>query len=215
MMRAWHGSCISVDMASNPAHPVPTAATREARDASSTGRGPRRRTVLHGLAIGLVSRLARAQDELPTIAVLPPDFLDDHLNPATVDAQNRRLLRMHAQVQDELGARRLYRVVDLAPARPLVDEFVATQAYLYRCPDCAMRIGRQLGTRLVMTSWVQKVSELILNFNVEVYRVASERSVLGKSVDMRGNQDASWERAVRYLVADMADKRAADPAYGI
>jgi hypothetical protein len=44
--------------------------------------------------------------------------------------------------------------------------------------------------------------------------VAEERSVLAKSVDMRGYQDVSWERAVRFLVADMADKRAAHSRYG-
>jgi hypothetical protein len=31
---------------------------------------------------------------------------------------------------------------------------------------------------------------------------------------MRGNDDVSWQRAVRFLVRDMQDKRAANPAYG-
>jgi len=174
-----------------------------------------RRTFCGGLALALALPSARALDGPPTIAVLPLDFLDDHQNPATVQAQLRRLAQAHVQLQQELQSRGLYRVADLAPARTLVDESLATQAYLYRCPDCAARIGRKLGTELVMTSWVQKVSELILNFNVEVFRVASERSVLAKSVDMRGNEDVSWERAVRYLVRDMAEKRAADPGYGV
>jgi hypothetical protein len=176
---------------------------------------PSRRLVLRGLGAALLLPSSTGADGVPpTIAVLPLDFLDDHQNPATVEAQNRRLAHAHQQLQQELQARGLYRVVDLAPAQSLVDEALASQAFLYRCPDCAVRVGRQLGTELVMTSWVQKVSELILNFNVEVFRVAAERSVLAKSVDMRGNQDVSWERAVRFLVADMADKRAADPRYG-
>ena len=39
---------------------------------------------------------------------------------------------------------------------------------LYRCDDCAEQVGTQLGVELVMTPWVQKVSELILNLNVQI-----------------------------------------------
>lgn len=173
-----------------------------------------RRTFVQALALALAPAAARSQQALPSIAVLPLDFVDDHQNPDTVEAQERRLKLAHAQLEQELRDRRLYRVVNAAPARTLVDELLAKQAFLYRCDDCVLQVGRKLGCDLVLASWVQKVSELILNFNVEVWRVADGRSVLSKSVDMRGNQDASWERSVRYLVRDMADKRAANPRYG-
>jgi hypothetical protein len=75
-------------------------------------------------------------------------------------------------------------------------------------------VGRQLGVDLVMTPWVQKVSELILNVNVQIFDVPAGRIIFSKSVDMRGNDDESWRRAVRFLVRDMAEKRAIDPKYG-
>ena len=49
---------------------------------------------------------------------------------------------------------------------------------------------------------------------VLIYDVKAQRVTLTKSVDMRGNDDVSWQRAVRFLVRDMQDKRAANPAYG-
>ena len=61
---------------------------------------------------------------------------------------------------------------------------------------------------------MQKVSELILNFNVQIHDVPAGKVIFSKSVDMRGNEDESWRRAVRYLVRDMAEKRAVNPAYG-
>jgi hypothetical protein len=177
---------------------------------------PHRRSVLRRIAVALCCPLvAVAQQPLRGIAVLPLDFLDDQHNPATVEAQNRRLQNAHAQLQREVAAYGLYRVVDLAPAQELLGQLRAQQEYMHRCPDCALQIGRKLGADLVMTTWVQKVSELILNFNVEIYDIATGRSLLSKSVDMRGNQDASWERAVHYLVRDMAEKRAGDPHYGL
>ena len=66
-----------------------------------------------------------------------------------------------------------------------------------------------------MATWVQKVSELILNFNVEIHDVAQQKVLLSKSVDMRGNEDVSWTRAVHYLVRDMSEKRAKNSKYGL
>lgn len=155
--------------------------------------------------------------EPPRLVVLPPDFLDDHLNPdpEVIAAQQRRLLGLRRQLQDELRGTALYRIADIAPAQAAVDQALHANEFLYRCPDCIATIGRAAQADLAMSCWVQKVSELILNVNVEVFRVASERSVLAKSVDMRGNQDASWTHAVHHLVRSMAEQRAADPAYGL
>ena len=89
------------------------------------------------------------------------------------------------------------------------------QEYLYRCDDCAEQVGRLLGVDLVMATWVQKVSELILNLNVQILDVKTQAVVFTKSVDMRGNQDETWTRAVSYLVRDMAEKRERNPKYGL
>lgn len=183
---------------------------------------PKRRLVLlKGLALaaggGLLLPAARAQGPaLRTLAVVPLDFIEHHPNPdpAVVAAQQRRLPRAHEQLQREIAQRQLYRVLDFAPALPLLASLRNQQEYIHTCVDCAVQLGRKLGAELVMTSWVQKLTELVLNFNVELIDVASEKVRLTKSVDMRSNNDESWERSVRYLVRDMAEKRQADPRYG-
>lgn len=151
---------------------------------------------------------------LRSLAVLDVELIDDHATESTRAETEARLPRATAQLQQELAARHLYRVVDVAPARALEERLREQQEYLHRCADCAEQIGRLLGADLVMTAWVQKVSELILNFNVEVHEVATRRIALSKSVDMRGNRDESWTRAVSYLVRDMAEKREQNPGYG-
>ncbi|MBG6081215.1 hypothetical protein IWX58_002902 [Rubrivivax gelatinosus] len=167
------------------------------------------------LAAGLLAAPAHAQTaEPPALAVLDVELVDDHLNPATVVDQQRRLAEAGEQLRRELAATGAYRVVDLAPAAALVERLRGQHEYLYRCDDCADQVGRALGTRLVMSAWVQKVSELILNVNLQVRDVDSGRLVLTKSADMRGNRDESWRRAVHFLVRDLAERRARDPAYG-
>ena len=156
---------------------------------------------------------AAAERPLRSLAVLDVELVDDQNTPSTRAATEARLPRAGAQLQRELAERGLYRVVDPSPARALQQRLREQQEYLYRCADCAQQVGRLLGADLVMTAWVQKVSELILNFNVEVHEVATQRVALSKSVDLRGNQDDSWTRAVSFLVRDMAEKRGRHPGY--
>ena len=151
---------------------------------------------------------------LRSIAVLEFELVDDQNNPLTKAAQEVRLRNATLQMRQELKERRLYSIVDAAPSQVLQDKLRSQQEFLYRCDDCAAQVGKLLGVDLVMTPWVQKVSELILNLNVQIYDVKADKVLFSKSVDMRGNDDQSWTRAVRYLVRDMAEKRERNPRYG-
>lgn len=153
--------------------------------------------------------------DLSSLVVLDFELVDDQNNPLTKTAQVVRLRHATVQLQQELSDRQLYRVVDPTPSHPLQQKLRDQQEYLYRCDDCADQIGKSLGVDLVMVTWVQKVSELILNLNVQIYDVKAQRVIFTKSVDMRGNDDVSWRRAVPYLVRDMAEKRALNPRYGL
>jgi hypothetical protein len=53
-----------------------------------------------------------------------------------------------------------------------------------------------------MRCWIQKVSNLILNINVEVRTEAGATRYRG-SVDIRGNTDESWLRGVRRLAENL------------
>ena len=151
---------------------------------------------------------------LRSLAVLDFELVDEQNNPATQAAQQIRLRLATAQLQAELSEFGLYRVLDPAPSAALQRRLREQQAYLHRCDDCAEQVGRLLGAELVMSTWVQKVSELILNLNVQVYDALAQQVLLRKSVDLRGNTDLSWTRAVHYLVRDMAERRERQPDYG-
>lgn len=148
-----------------------------------------------------------------TIAVLEFELVDEQHNPLTKAAQEVRLRNATLQLRRELAERSLYEVVDPAPSQALQDRMRSSQAFLYRCVDCAALVGKLLAVDLVMTPWVQKVSELILNLNVQIHDVRADRVIFSKSVDLRGNDDRSWARAVHYLVRDMAEKRERNPKY--
>jgi Protein of unknown function (DUF2380) len=155
-----------------------------------------------------------AAPPLRSLAVLDFELVDEQNNPRTKADQERRLAEATKQLPVELAQRGLYRVIDAAPSAALQRTLRSQQEYLYRCDDCAVQVGRLLGAELVMGTWVQKVSELILNLNVQIVDVKTQQVVFSKSVDLRGNDDESWRRALRYLVRDMAEKRERNPRYG-
>ncbi len=140
-----------------------------------------------------------------TISVLDFEIIDDSGDQASVPAQRERLKMISRQLREELDRAGLCRVLDNGPAQALIDRYQASQE-LRQCNGCELDIGKALGADLVALTWVQKVSNLILNINVEIKDVATGATRLNKSVDIRGNTDTSWRRGVSYLVRDMQEK---------
>lgn len=157
---------------------------------------------------------AAADNELPTLAVLGFDLVDDHPDPARAALLRGRLSAITKQLEEGLHGRALYRVVDTAAAQDLITAQRERNEFLYRCNDCLADVGQRLGTRLVAVGWVQRVSELILNINVSVQDSQTGVEVLSKSVDLRGNTDETWARGVNFMLRDWAERRARNPRYG-
>ncbi len=101
---------------------------------------------------------------------------------------DRRLVLITTELAKELESRGMYRVLD-------------------RGNGCEIDIGKALGAERIALCWVQKVSNLILNINIEVRSVATGETVYAKSVDIRGNTDETWLRGVRRLVDNIEERR--------
>ena len=121
-------------------------------------------------------------------------------------AQQRRLALISDALRREFDGREMYRTVENNAAAKLIADQKARQD-LRNCNGCEINIGRALGADVVILCWVQKVSNLILNINIEVKDVASGRTLYAKSVDLRSNSDNSWLRGVRYMVDSIEEKK--------
>ena len=167
----------------------------------------RRRQLLALMASLLLSPLAaRAADApLKSIVMLDFELIDPTLDRASDQAQRERLKKISALLRQQFIDKGFYRVLDIAPQQAMIDD-LKSRFMLYDCNGCDIDIGRALGADRVMTAWVQKVSNLILNINIQINDVASGQPLLNKSVDIRGNTDASWERGIRYMVRSMEEK---------
>ena len=142
---------------------------------------------------------------LKTIVMLDFELIDDTLETAKDAAQKARLAMISQQLRAAFAENRLYQVLDNAPAAALIEDLSGRFA-LHDCNGCDVDIGKALKADRVMTAWVQKVSNLILNVNIQIRDVRSGLIMLNKSVDIRSNTDESWTRGIRYMVRSMIEK---------
>lgn len=148
---------------------------------------------------------ARPASAEKTIAILDFELIDDTLETAKDEAQKARLQQISNQLRAAFTENHLYRVVDNAPAAAMITD-LSSRFALHDCNGCDVDIGRALKTDRVLTAWVQKVSNLILNINVQIRDVRTGLVMLNKSVDIRSNTDDSWSRGIRYMVRSMVEK---------
>lgn len=128
-------------------------------------------------------------------------------SPAPVEPQETaRLAALDEQATAAFTAHG-YDVVGTAPIAGRLE----AMGSLRGCNGCDLDLGRALHADLEAFGWVQKVSNLILNINVEVRDVASGRLVEAGSVDIRGNTDESWRRGLDYLLENRIFRAAPSP----
>jgi hypothetical protein len=162
------------------------------------------------LGIGVPALAAETNLAAPkSAAVMDFELINEMRDYETEDsraAQQRRLALISDALRSEFDKRGLYRTVDNNAAARLIADQKAMQD-LRNCNGCELDIGRALGADVIILGWVQKVSSLILNLNIEVKDVASGKTLYTKSVDLRSNSDKSWLRGIHYMVDSIAEKK--------
>jgi hypothetical protein len=128
------------------------------------------------------------------VALFPFELVNTSLEPTRPD-EAARLAAVTEVARQRFAAAGL-EVVDTVP----VEQEVAAVSSLRSCNGCELPLARQLGADFAAVGWVQKVSNLILNVNLQIRDVASGRLVQSGSVDIRGNTDESWRRGTLYLL---------------
>jgi hypothetical protein len=111
-------------------------------------------------------------------------------------ADQARLRMIEAELRQRLQDSGRFELVDTAPFADQVE----AAGMLWSCNGCELGIARRLDADLALVGWVQKVSNLMLNFNVVIRDTTTPERVFAGSVDIRGNTDESWQHGIRYLL---------------
>ena len=145
----------------------------------------------------------------PKAAVFDFELIDTSLQGEVAGpntGEHDRLMRAGQQLRRELAESGKFQVLDIAPV-----SVAAHGSNLQACGGCDVQLALKLGADLAMTGVVQKVSALILNINIYVRDTQSGQLIASMSVDLRGNTDESWSRAMNYLLRN----RLLAPNYGV
>ncbi|AWN40082.1 DUF3280 domain-containing protein [Methylobacterium durans] len=149
---------------------------------------------LHFTLAALLTGTA-AYAEPPKAAVFDFQLADQGMLGPT-EADRARLAPLSGLFRSLLKDSGRYEIVSTDP----VKEEVIKGSDLRRCNGCAEEYARKLGADVAITGEIQKVSNLILNINVYVKDLKSGKPEQAYSVDIRGNNDTSFDRGLRYLV---------------
>ncbi|MGH1592274.1 DUF3280 domain-containing protein (plasmid) [Methylobacterium phyllosphaerae] len=154
--------------------------------------------VRHALLMALAATLlgsTAARAEPPKAAVF--DFQLANLGAqGPTEADMARLGPLSDLLRQQLRETGRYQIVSTDP----VKADVAKGAELRKCGGCADDFARKLGADVAITGEIQKVSNLILNINVYVKDLKAGTPERAYSVDIRGDNDASFDHGVKYLV---------------
>jgi uncharacterized protein DUF2380 len=134
--------------------------------------------------------------EPPAIAVF--DFELFETSGGATSAEDGRLAMISAYLRQKLADSGRYRVIDVSAEGRKIEE----HSWLRACNGCELDVARKVGADLVLTGLVQKVSELILNMNIYIKDARTGAMVLFDGVDIRGNTDQSWTRAIDYMLKE-------------
>ena len=148
--------------------------------------------MLAAASVTLAAKVARA--EPPRAAVF--NFQLANLGaqgPTKADVE--RLGPISDLLRKQLNDTGRYEIVSTAPVKADV-----AKADLRACGGCADDFARKLGADVAITGEIQKVSNLILNINVYVKDLRSKAPERAYSVDIRGDNDTSFDHGVKYLV---------------
>jgi hypothetical protein len=123
--------------------------------------------------------------QLNNLGIVPP-----------TKADMDRLPRLSDQLRKLLSESGKYDIISTDPEKAEIAE----SADLRTCGGCAVDFAKKLGAQVVITGEIQKVSELILNINVYIKDVNSDKPEHPYSVDIRGDNDESFDHGIKYIV---------------
>jgi TolB-like protein len=158
------------------------------------------RSAKHGarmLASALVfAGLAAPCSARDRVVVLPFEIVRgiEHAGAAQHAQEAARLRKAADQLRTRLAGLGQLDIVDDSPVAEKAAGF-----NLQACGNCGDDLARQLGARYVVTGEVRKISELILSMNIYVRDAEKSELIAFAGVDLRGNTEKSWSRALDYL----------------
>lgn len=148
------------------------------------------------MAAALCVGFAASAAERPKTAFLGVELINDNAEyEPTSNAERARMKNVEALFKSQLQEQ-----FDFISVPEAMKVRIATGQSVGECGGCEIDYGKDLGAERIAWIRIQKVSNLILNMNVYMADVASEKMTFVRSVDIRGNTDETWAHSIKWLI---------------
>lgn len=157
------------------------------------------------LSVLLIS-CSSAKEPLPSIAVLDFELHDDMQYGGHSPGHEgvvRRTQSISDAVHEASDKSTRYDKIDLQNYPEELQKLKNSNAYIHNCKACYINFAKSIDADYILIGWVQRVSNLIINFNLHIIDVETGNIFDGSSIDIRGNTDKTWNHGTRYLLERM------------
>ncbi len=138
--------------------------------------------------------------------IVMPYKLQGDLAGNKIDSEHqKRLYLADKTLRTGLQQTQRYDLVDV-PASLEFSNQVTTALSNNACDRCEVALAKKLNAKQIVVPWVYRLSQLVLTMHFVVLDAESGKTVLKKALDFRGDNDQSWERAIRFFVKSVITK---------
>lgn len=151
---------------------------------------------------GTASASHAEASQIDKIAVLPFEIVDNTPVPGG-EARNQEMLQKLTRfITDAIDEEGIFQVVPHASVQQVVEN-ARLGTYIRNCNRCEYDLARAMKSDKVMTGWIYKMSILVLTMHIEIKDVDSEKILIKKAYDFRGDNEKAWLRAAKYMLRDL------------
>lgn len=133
------------------------------------------------------------------IIVMPFKLVGD-LDARQDGEHKQRLAMANKRLREGLLNTQRYDLVDEAAAADFTQK-VTTALGNNNCDKCESALAKELNARQILVPWVYRLSQLVLTMHFDVIDADSGKIILKKALDFRGDNDQSWQRAIKHFVS--------------
>lgn len=160
------------------------------------------RTVLFFL-FNLFTICAFADNAYPVRIIVMPYKLQGDFAGGKPDAEHENRLKFaDLTLRSALSQNPGYQLVDEASSLEF-SKTVSAALSNNACDHCEAPLAKQLKAKEIVIPWVYRLSQLVLTMHFVILDAETGKTRLKKALDFRGDNDESWQRAIRNFVRNL------------
>ena len=146
---------------------------------------------------------ATATDAAPLRVLVMPYILTGNIDTKQDNEHKQRLAMADAELRKRLQAGAKYDLVGGADSSAFSKKVIEA-LHNNNCNHCEAEFAKPLNVKIIIAPYVYRVSQLVLAMNFVTLDGFTGKIIEKKTLDFRGDNDQSWQKAIQFFVKKYA-----------